>query len=312
MVRKTIDRRLASRVRRVCRRVLTIQMMILDVPALAAPVAIIPPPVLTPPLEIAADQGASGNGLARDQGLVVVGTALMRNYEGANRYNLIPIAGATLRRHGHTLIWNGNSLGLDLVPEYDDQSFKFIVAPFVDLNLDRAVSALDPVVARLAKPKLAVEGGAVLGLVRTGIITSKYDTLTVQIQAAHDLGAVHRSFVVTPSIGYVTPLSKAALVTVLASFDVAGSGYARTYFGINRAAQAASGLPLFQPRGGIKSANLVLGGAVSLRGDLRRGFALGVRLNYERLLGDFAGSPLVAMRGNPDQLSGTLGLGYIF
>jgi transposase InsO family protein len=41
-------------------------------------------------------------------------------------------------------------------------------------------------------------------------------------------------------------------------------------------------------------------------------FLPGVRLNYERLQGDFANSPLVATQGNPNQFNATLGLAYIF
>ena len=39
---------------------------------------------------------------------------------------------------------------------------------------------------------------------------------------------------------------------------------------------------------------------------------MGGLINYERLLGDFAGSPIVAMRGNPNQFSAALGLAYTF
>ncbi len=62
----------------------------------------------------------------------------------------------------------------------------------------------------------------------------------------------------------------------------------------------------------MKSAAFGLGGMVSLGGDLRKGFAVGAKLNYQRLLGDFADSPLVALRGNPDQFSAGVGLAYTF
>lgn len=277
-----------------------------------APVGILPTPIVIPPFVMPPEPNAVGEGLAPDRVVVAAGGAVTSDYEGSNHYSLTPIAGATARRRGHSIVWNGNSLGVDLVPEYRNQTFKVIVAPYIDLNLNRVGTPHDPIVALLPKPKLAVEAGGVVGFVRTGILTSKYDALTVQISAAHDLGTVHRSFVVTPSIGYVAPLSKAALVSMLASFDVAGAGYARTYFGVDSAASVASGLRPYRPDGGIKSASLGLGGALSLRGDLRKGFALAMRLNYERLLGDFANSPLVALQGNPNQFSATLGFAYIF
>jgi outer membrane scaffolding protein for murein synthesis (MipA/OmpV family) len=300
---------------RACRLAAAMFMMTPATPVFAdvvAPVGILPTPIVVPPFVIPPDPNAGGEGLAPNRVLVAAGAAVVSDYEGSNHYSLTPIAGGSARVHGHAIVWNGNSVGFDLVPEYRNQTFKFIVAPYVDLNLNRVATPHDPVVALLPKLKLAVEGGGVIGFVRTGILTSKYDSLTVQVSAAHDLGSVHRSFVVTPSIGYVAPLSKAALVSAAASFDVAGAGYARYYFGIDSAESAASGLPLYRPGGGIKSANLGLGGALSLHGDLRKGFAVGMRLNYERLMGGFANSPIVAMQGNPNQFSATLGLAYIF
>jgi len=298
-----------------CRLVAVMLMITAATPVFAdavAPVGILPTPIVIPPFVMPPDRNAVGEGLAADRVVVAAGAAVASDYEGSNHYSLTPIAGATARLHGHAIVWNGNSFGIDLVPEYRNQTFKLIVAPYVDLNLNRVGTPDDPIVALLPKAKLAVEGGGVIGFVRTGILTSKYDSLTVQVSAAHDLGTVHRSFVITPSIGYVAPLSKAALVSAGASLDVAGAGYARTYFGVDGAGSAASGLPIYRPGGGIKSVDLGLGGAVSLRGDLRKGFAVGARLNYERLLGDFADSPLVAMWGSPNQFSATLGLAYIF
>ena len=90
------------------------------------------------------------------------------------------------------------------------------------------------------------------------------------------------------------PLSKAALVTASASFDVVGAGYARYYYGIDAAGSLASGLPAYRPGGGISSAGLGLGGLVSLRGDLRKGFAVGGLVNvglYSTLV-HFAPPPL--------------------
>jgi outer membrane scaffolding protein for murein synthesis (MipA/OmpV family) len=256
--------------------------------------------------------GGAGHELAENRLTVAAGPAITNDYEGSDHFKITPAAGAIAMLHGHSIAWRGTSIGIDLVPEYRNQSFKFIVAPFVNLNPDRTRTPHDPVVALIPKRKLAVEGGAVVGIARTGILTSRFDSLTVQVAVSHDLGSVHRSFVVTPSVAYITPLSKAVLVAASASVDIVGAGYARYYFGIDSNASRASGLPLYRPGGGLKSANFGLLGAVSLRGDLRKGFAVGVKLSYERLLDQFASSPLVALRGNPNQFSAAMGLAYTF
>ena len=278
----------------------------------ATPVRLFPRSIIPPPFSLPPEADASGEGLAPDRISVAAGAAVASDYDGSDHYSLAPVAGATARLHGHLLVWHGNSLGVDLVPEYRQQKFKLILAPFVDLNPNRTGRAHDPIVALLPKRKLAVEGGAVVGFSKTGGLVSSRDQLTVQVAATHDLGGVHRSFVVSPSVSYMVPLSKAALISASASFDVVGSGYARSYFGIDSAGHTASGLPLYSPGGGVKSVSLGLDGVMSLHGNLAKGFAVGVLLNYERLLGDFARSPLVAMRGTPNQLSAALGLGYTF
>lgn len=275
------------------------------------PPRILPAPIIVPPLVVPPETGL-GEGLAPDRLSVVAGIAVASDYEGSDHYVLGPVAGAMARVHGHAIAWQGTSLSIDLVPEYRNRRSKFIVAPFIGLNSDRTGKPSDPVVALIRKRKIAVEGGGVVGYARSGVLTSRMDSLTVQISGSFDLGSVHRSFVVTPSAVYLAPLSKAVMVAMSASVDIVGAGYARYYFGIDANAHAASGLPVYRPTGGLKSATIGLGGAVSLSGDLRQGFAVGALLNYERLLGAFADSPLVEMRGNPNQFSVALGVAYTF
>lgn len=280
------------------------------VPTRVLPVPVVPPPYVLVP-EIAEDEIADGE-IVRDRLSLVVGAAVANDYEGSNDYTIGPVAGAAWRVRGHSIVWQGNSLGVDLVPERHGATFKFIAAPFISLNLNRMSTPKDPVVALLPEIGIAAEGGMVLGFTQTGILTSEYDSLTLQLSGAHDLGSVHKSFIVTPSVIYTAPLSQFVMLSAAAGFDVVGAGYARRYFGIDEDASAASGLPYYRPDGGLKSASVSLDGVVSLSGDLRKGLALGTRLNYQRLLGGFADSPIVDMRGNPNQFSAALGLAYIF
>ena len=263
------------------------------------------PPVIT-------TEYGSPEELASNRFTLALGGSMVSDYDGSDHYGVAPVAVAEARIHGHEIAWHGNSLSIDLIPEHSGQSLKFIFAPFIDANLDRTGRARDPVVRLLPKLRVAAEGGVAVGFSKSGIFVPSADRLTVQVSASHDLGSVHRSFVVSPSASYMMPLSKAMLVSASASMDFVGAGYARTYFGIDSAASAASGLPAYSPGGGIKSASFGLGGLVSLGGDLRKGFAVGGLLNYERLVGDAAGSPIVAMRGSPNQFSGALGVAYTF
>ena len=268
-------------------------------------------PIVIPPFWAPPATDSHGNGLASNQLSMAVGVAVATDYEGSNKEILAPVAGATGRWHGHLFSWEGHSLAVDLVPQYSNRKFKFIFAPAVSLNLDRTGKAKDPVVALLPKRKLGVDGGVSIGFMESGAL-SPDDTLTVQVTGMHDLGGADGSFVITPAVSYSFPYSKAVLFSIVTSLDVAGAGYGRYYFGVDSAGSAASGLPQYSPGGGIKSASLGVGSVVSLRGNLNKGFAVGALLNYERLLGGFADSPIVAMRGTPNQFSATVGLGYTF
>jgi MipA family protein len=75
------------------------------------------------------------------------------------------------------------------------------------------------------------------------------------------------------------------------------------YFGITAAQSAASGLPIFDAKGGIRS----FGAGTQARYQWTPQWATHAFLEYERLSGDAAGSPLVTQRGSPDQL--TIGFG---
>ena len=263
-------------------------------------------------LAVAASGTAHASEHADNRLTVGVGGIIAPDYEGSNDYVIRPAIGALARVRGYNIAFKGTSLSIDLVPEYRDQKFKIVVAPFANLNFDRSDKPHDPVVGLIRKRKVALEAGATLGLTWNGVITSKYDTLTIQVSASHDVGSVSKSFIVTPTAQYLTPLSEKSVVGMSLSADVVGGRFARYYFGVGPNGSAASGLPQFAPSGGLKSATVGLMGAHALGHDLNHGFALGALFSYERLLGDFARSPLVAKRGSRGQLVGSVGLGYTF
>lgn len=91
--------------------------------------------------------------------------------------------------------------------------------------------------------------------------------------------------------------------TVIASAD-----FVDVYFGVDAAGAAASGLPAYDAGGGVVSYG-VGGSAVYPLSD---NAALTFFGGYDRLAGDAAGSPLVALRGDRDQLTLGVAFGYRF
>ena len=72
------------------------------------------------------------------------------------------------------------------------------------------------------------------------------------------------------------------------SLSWASGPYMRTFFGVDAAQSAASGLPQFQASSGLEAVGLSLGAAYQLTGNWR----LGARASFSRLRGDAADSPI--------------------
>lgn len=80
------------------------------------------------------------------------------------------------------------------------------------------------------------------------------------------------------------------------------------YFSIDAAQSAASGLPVYDAGGGLRS----WGVGAQARYEWSPQWASHVFVEYERLTGDAAASPLVAQRGTANQIQVGIGLTYSF
>ena len=81
------------------------------------------------------------------------------------------------------------------------------------------------------------------------------------------------------------------------TLSLATSKYLKSFFGVTPRQAALSGLPVFHPSGGLKSAFLGFQSSYTLTPS----WALLAHLGYERLLGDAAASPLIKLRGDANQ-----------
>lgn len=90
--------------------------------------------------------------------------------------------------------------------------------------------------------------------------------------------------------------------------SLAGAEFNRAYFGINGVQAANSGLPFFRPGGGVKS----WGAGGALAWQVNPALTATGYFEYERLVDEVADSPLVRLRGSPDQFTFGLRLSYSF
>lgn len=88
----------------------------------------------------------------------------------------------------------------------------------------------------------------------------------------------------------------------------ADQNYQQAYFGVNARESAATGLPLYDPGGGLYSVAATVGGQYQFT---QRWGVTGYA-KYERLLDDAADSPVVDAFGSADQFSAGLALTYTF
>ena len=84
--------------------------------------------------------------------------------------------------------------------------------------------------------------------------------------------------------------------------------YQDAWFGVTPADAVASGLPVYNPGGGIHA----FGAAASFETQFSPRWGIQTYVKYDRLVGDAADSPVVTALGSRDQFSGGLGLTYTF
>lgn len=251
--------------------------------------------------------------LDRDTITIGGGVGYIPSYEGSDDYVVIPVGAVRGKVSGFNFQSRGLQLSVDAVRDRSDNGIDLMFGPVVGLNLNRTNRIVDRQVRALGIRRAAAEVGGYVGIGKTGVITSGYDTLAVRVSYVRDVAGIHESYVITPSIEYGTPLSQRAYVGIAASASIAGDGYAQSYFAVDPAGSIASGLPVFaNPRGGVKSYSGTLLGNYALSGDLRYGLQLFTILSYSRLQGDFARSPVTSVAGSPDQFYAALGIGYTF
>ena len=265
------------------------------------------------PTEATAERAAAAQeGAARLS--IAAGAAWIPDYEGSNdnRFTPIPAANGTIAGMSFTVL--GNRASLDVIPDVAGPGWNFQFGPVAVVNLNRTnIDAIeDSRVRALGEVDTAVEVGGYIGIGKTGLITSDYDTLSISLSYRHDVTKIHKSGIFTPSINYTTPLSTKALVGFFASAEIVEDDYARTYFGVTPAGSVASGLPVFTPKGGQKNINFGGMFTYALTGDLTKGLALVTGVNYSKLVGDFADSPLVSIAGSRHQWTVGAGLALTF
>lgn len=279
--------------------------LLLAAPAFAQDAGTPPPPPPPAPDQLDTD---------KDNVTVGVGAVYTPDYEGAahSGFSVAPVVIGSVSGFNFQVL--GNRASIDLIPNKPGPTWDLQAGPVAVLDFNRsALSYIDDRRVRaLGKRDRSLEVGGYVGIGKTGVITSQYDRLSVSLSYRKGVTGAQRGAIWSPTINYLTPVSRKAAVGLFASAEHADRKYGRTYFDVDAAGSLASGLPQFTTRGGWKS--WTAGGfvTVSLTGDLLHGFKLMAGGSYERILNDFAASPIVSIAGRRDQWMGGAGIAYTF
>ena len=234
------------------------------------------------------------------------------SYEGSDNYILFPAPVVQGNLLGVTITPRPGGIALDVIPDAKDAKVGFSLGPVANIRRDRVTRIKDPVVRRLGKLDTAVEVGANAGVTVYDLVTG-YDSLTFSADARWDVAGAHKGMLWGPSVSYFTPVSKGAAINLAVTAEHIDRDYANYYFTVSPAGSVASGLPVFQARGGWKNVGINALVGVDFDGDLTNGGLAGfVTGGYTKLLNDAKRTPLTSIRGDADQWLAGAGLAFTF
>ena len=243
---------------------------------------------------------------------VAAGAAYGPSYDGSDDYVVFPAGLLQGSLGGVAFTSRGAGVALDFIRD-PDGGIDFDLGVTGQVRSSRARQIKDPVVESLGKLDYAIEVGPTVGIGISQLL-NPYDSLGMSVDASWDVNGAHGGMVVEPAITYFTPLSRGIAASLSLSAEHGDGQFMDYYYSVTPAQSLASGLPAFDPDGGgwtKAGGNLLLG--FDLDGNLENGgLALVVVGSYRRMLGDAERSPFTSVRGDADQWTGALGIGYAF
>lgn len=242
---------------------------------------------------------------------VGLGVAYGASYDGSDDYAVSPIPVVRGSLGGIGMSARSGGIGLDFI-DGEGHAIDFDLGVAGRMRRNRAGGVKDPVVESAGLLDAAIEIGPSVGL-GFGLLHD-YDKLSLGIDVRWDVAGAHGGMVIDPTLSYFTPLSRGVAVNLSLSAEHGDAGMMDYYYSVTPAQSLASGLPLFDARGGgwTKAGGTLLL-AFDLDGDLENGGLVIAALGgYVRMLGDARRSPFTSIRGDPDQWLGGAGIGYTF
>jgi outer membrane scaffolding protein for murein synthesis (MipA/OmpV family) len=251
-----------------------------------------------------AGPSSSGGSYGRDwTGAVVVGVISVPEYEGSAGTTPLPLIAGELRWDDYRYAaFDGVSGRVNLL---DQEGLEF--GPAINVTFGRDKNIESKKVRLLGEIDPAVELGVFVAYqidspVRAG------DTIRFAGQVVADVTDVHGGVLGDVSATYSAPIGDRWRVSTSAALSFASDDYAETYFSVTQSGAAISGLPRTKVEAGAKDFSL----SANFSYGFNERWSLFGLVEYSRLLGDFADSPIVAREGDENQVSAGIGVGWRF
>ncbi len=229
---------------------------------------------------------------------LVVGAARIPEYEGAGDQRTVPFVVSRFYIEDREVEIDGLEARFNLVR---DSIWR--AGPALSVTIPRGDDASSEAVASLPSIDAAVELGAYVGF-RMPFSRATEGTLSGYVFARRDVTGQHDGWLVKTDIEYFFAAARALRFGFALNATYASNSYADTYFSVSDRDAPISGLPVYDARGGLKDVGAEAFSVVSF--SEQSGVFL--RATYNRLLNDFADSPIVALEGDENQWF--YGIGY--
>jgi MipA family protein len=261
-----------------------------------------------------AQEAPDASSLDGDRLTVGVGAVYMPSYRGSDNYSVSPVPVVLGQIGGIGINPRAGGVALDFIQDDRDSGFGFSLGPVASYSANRARGIRDDVVRAAGKLDEAVEVGGTAGVSAYKLL-NPYDSLTLSADVRWDVAGAHKGMIWSPSLSYMTPLSRGSIVALNVSARHVDDDFAQYYYSVTPGQSLLTGgaLPVYGADGGWDSVNVGLLGALDLDGNLLNG---GLQLigiaAYSRMLGDAKDTPFTSIRGDADQWIGGLGIAYTF
>ncbi len=235
--------------------------------------------------------------------LVGVGIGMTPQFAGSREQAFGAVPGVRLKiGDGNRFFeWYGPVADINLI---DSPNWQF--GPALGLRLGRH-DADDAVVQKLPEIDATTEGGIMASWYKANTQGVPW-TLRIGAYLMTDLGDAYHGVNATAFANGWLPLSPRVFLGMGGGVSWASASYNQTYFGVTPQGAAASGLPVYVPDSGLRQFYIWPALVVQLTPHWYGGAAV----FYQRLAGQAGDSPIVTQRGDANQWTWGMGLGYVW